>query len=284
MKKFFLNVNLLISLALLFLILKNIIVVKAQVTVTQTPTNVENQSSQGQSASTNFLLDLLKLLFSFYSNSPGQTLVGTPIPQGSQSANLNPLPTSSLTQENTINLTSLRDLFQEVSSKVGIPGRVIEAVMLIEYPTAFNYTSDQVNSYSLPGNQIPGCGPNMCSAEGPMQMTIGIDNQGSSSCSSCCFPTCLSSCPNAWGGYGQSVNNYNAPIHNTSACNLRDSVYAAAQKLKNDSGATTSSWTQDQVYQAARHYYGACDNSHRYARLGNRTYCEFVWWYYTLQS
>lgn len=69
--------------------------------------------------------------------------------------------------------------------------------------------------------------------------------------------------------------------HDPDVCNLIDSVYAAAAKLKSDSGAVSMPWTQDQVYAAARHYEGAC--TYHYQRLEGRTYCEYVWWYYTTQ-
>lgn len=173
--------------------------------------------------------------------------------------------------------TSLAAILNEASQKVDVPERILEAVLKIESPSTLSLSPDEIRSYSTPGAVIPGCGPNYCSAAGPMQMTIGIDNKGNTSC-----PACGAGfCPNAWATYGTSVNTYGQYAHSSNPCNLKDNIYAAALKLKKDSGAAdANNWTQDQVYRAARSYYGSCDDKYRYSRLGNRTYCEYVWWYY----
>lgn len=175
-------------------------------------------------------------------------------------------------------ITNLTQLFNEVGERVGVPPKILEGVMTIEMPSTFRFPNDQIVLYSQPGNRIPGCSPNICSATGPMQMTIGIDNNGSPQCRKCG----LSSCPNAWASYGNAVQIFTGSNHHPDPCNLRDNVYAAAYKLKTDSGASDPlNWTQEQVYRAGTRYYGSCADKYRYARLGNRTYCEFLWWYYT---
>lgn len=175
---------------------------------------------------------------------------------------------------------SLRELFSEIESKTKVPARIIEGVMLVESPSLLaSLTEEEVSVFSQPGASLPSCQPNVCSAAGPMQMTTGIDNKGSSTCSECG----LSQCPNAWAGYGNSVNEYGGYSHQSNPCNLRDNVYAAAAKIKKDSGNTGGAWTQDQVSRAAERYYGSCSDRYRYQRLGNRTYCEFLWWYYSGQ-
>ncbi len=197
------------------------------------------------------------------SNSPPGSITGSPA---------GPTPDSSSPSTPRPAFTSLRDIFQEVGNQVGVPPLILEAVMQIEMPSTFNLTPDQVKEYSEAGKVIPGCGPNVCSATGPMQMTIGTDNSGSSLCPNCCWKgTCLNTkggCPNAWSSYGSG-----------DPCNLTDNIRAAAKKLKTDSQATSSTgWTEDQVNRAARRYYGDCTVA--YARLGNKTYCGYVWWYY----
>jgi len=181
-----------------------------------------------------------------------------------------PSPSSPSTQKPAF--TSLRQIFEEVGGQVGVPPLILEAVMQIEMPSTFNFTEEQIRKYSTPGNTISGCGPNVCSATGPMQMTTGFDNNNNPKCPNCCWKgICLDTkggCPNAWVSYGSG-----------NPCNLKDNIYGAAKKLKKDSGAVSSvNWTQDQVYQASRRYYGDCTVA--YSRLGNRTYCEYVWWYY----
>lgn len=182
---------------------------------------------------------------------------------GSSSSSLNPGTGGAAP---AVSVKSLRDIFMEVEQKVQIPARIIEGVLLVESPATFNFSETEIQNYSQPGATIPSCRPNACSAAGPMQMTTGIDNVGSSRCGGCG----LNQCPNAWAQYGQGLQ----------PCNLRDSIYAGAAKLKKDSGNKGGAWTQDQVYRAATSYYGSCGDNYRYTRLGGRTYCEFLWWYY----
>jgi len=174
------------------------------------------------------------------------------------------------------NVRSLRELFKEVEGKVFVPAAILEAVAKIEMSTTFTYTPSQISQYATPGNTIPGCGPNICSATGPMQMTIGRDMNGDTTC-----PRCgVGFCPNAWSGYKNAVNSFGGYSHTPNVCNLRDNIYGAAAKLKNDSGTakTNLNWTRAQVNEAGRRYYG--NNSIKYPRLNNMTYGEFVWWYY----
>lgn len=175
-------------------------------------------------------------------------------------------------------VTSLRQLFTEIEGKVGVPARILEGVLLIESPALLkNLKENEIDAYSQPGATVPNCRPNVCSAAGPMQMTIGVDNNGSSACRACG----ITQCPNAWVVYGNSVNKNGGYAHQSNVCNLRDNIYGAAAKLKNDSGNKGSgAWTQAQVFEASRRYYGSCSDKYRYERLGGRTYCEFVWWYY----
>lgn len=177
--------------------------------------------------------------------------------------------------------TTLTNLLTEIGNKVGVPEKILEAVLSIESPHTFNLSTDEISLYSIAGNSLPGCKPNLCSAIGPMQMTIGVDDYGDTSC-----PRCGAGyCPNAWSSYGNAVNNYGGYNHQSNSCNIKDNIYAAASKLKNDSRASDpNNWTQEQVYRAALSYYGSCDDTHRYERLGNRTYCEYVWWYYNNQN
>ena len=116
-----------------------------------------------------------------------------------------------------------------------------------------------------------------------MQITTGVDSFGSSSCSQCCWKgRCLDTrggCPNQWAIYGQAVNLYGGYSREPNPCNILDNIYAGALKLKTDSRASNPLvWTKEEVFRAARAYYGDC--SVKYSRLGNRTYCEYVWDYY----
>ena len=192
---------------------------------------------------------------------------------GNQSSN----PPSNPNDQSSNSPSNLNDIFNEVGQKVGVPPKILEAVMKIEMPSTFNLSPQQIVDYSTPAHYWPACGPNICSAAGPMQMTIGIDGNGNTSC-----PACGAGyCPNAWSSYGGAVNSFGGYLHQANPCNIRDNVYGSAAKLKNDSQASDSlNWTQAQVYQAATRYYGSCAGNYSYPRLGNRTYCQYVWDYY----
>lgn len=228
--------------------------------------------SSSSSTSLNLLTEFLNIFLNYnYQSSDVST--STPTLPG-----ISPTLTQNKTSISPLNSPSnLNDIFNEVGQKVGVPPKILEAVMTIEMPSTFNLSSQQIADYSSPGNYWPACGPNICSAAGPMQMTIGIDDNGDTSC-----PVCGAGfCPNAWASYGEAVNSYGGYPHQANPCNIRDNVYGSAAKLRNDSQATTSSdWTQEQVYRAATRYYGSCDDKYSYERLGNRTYCQFVWDYY----
>lgn len=178
---------------------------------------------------------------------------------------------------------SLRGIVMEVSQRVGVPEGVLMGVLSIENPAVFYLPEIKVREYSKAGAVWPECRPNICSAAGPMQITTGVDSFGSSSCSQCCWKgSCLDTrggCPNQWAIYGQAVNLYGGYNREPNPCNILDNIYAGALKLKTDSKASNPLvWTKEEVFRAARAYYGDC--SVKYSRLGNRTYCEYVWDYY----
>jgi len=228
---------------------------------------------------TSLLSDIFNILDNHF------TETSTPPSNLNSPSSVNPSINPPINIQTPSSSSSLTEIFDEVGTKVGLPPKILEAVMTIESPSTFKFSSNQIALYSTPGNSIPGCGPNVCSATGPMQITTGFDNQGLSSCPKCCSSKGCSntrgSCPNQWSRYGQSITDYGPYSHTPNPCNIKDSLYAAAEKLKNDSQASDpTNWTQTQVYKASKQYHGSCSNNFRYARLGNRTYCEYVWWYY----
>ncbi|PIX73761.1 hypothetical protein COZ39_01955 [Candidatus Roizmanbacteria bacterium CG_4_10_14_3_um_filter_33_21] len=269
--------------------------------VNPTPNNNDYQKNQ----SPQLLADLFNLLFNFKSsniispetiqptidfNFPTETInqsLNNPSPTITPSSNT-PLPTIGTPKENATRIiddnvhlvvlvTAMKNLFNEIGTKVGVPPKIIEGIMQMESQGSLSYSDAKVINYSNPGVSIPGCGPNVCSATGPMQMTTDRDANGLP-CPKCCWNG-KCSCPNAWAGYGKAVNTYGNYTHTPNPCNLRDNVYAAALKLKTNSRATSStSWTQQETYRAGRSYLGDCTVP--FPRLGNRTYCEFLWWYY----
>ena len=197
----------------------------------------------------------------------------------------NPSPIPSQTPNgNTVNqsFVARKQLYDYVGIKVKVPPCVLDAISYIEYSTAYDYTAEQIAAYTKPGGRIPNCPWNSCSAAGHMQMTMGTDERGSTSCNRCCWTnsqgvtSCQKSCPNAWSGYGNAMTKYESISHTPHVCNMLDSSFAAAEKLKHDSGTAPGdiNWSSQAYTSAGRSYYGNC--TVRYARLGNRTYCEFV--------
>jgi len=268
-----------------------------------TSTSAINNSQTNQTSQS--LSDIINLLFDFETPSiissgtiqptidfafPTETISQSPnTPSPTITPTLyTPIPTLGTPKENAtrivddnirlvVPVTAMKNLFNEIGTKVGVPPKIIEGIMQIESQGSLSYSDDKVINYSTPGVLIPGCGPNDCSATGPMQMTIGHTNY-SSNCPKCCWNGPCS-CPNAWAGFGRAVNTYGGYTHATNPCNLRDSLYAASLKLKNNSGAKSStSWTKEEVDRAGLRYHGSC--AVPFPRLGNRTYCEFLWWYY----
>jgi len=142
----------------------------------------------------------------------------------------------------------------------------------MEYQTVWGYTPSQINQYIQPGQVIPNCPLNLCSAAGHMQMTTGFDDQGSPACNRCG----LTSCPNAWADHGKAVVEYEGANYIPNVCNLRDSTFGSARKLKKDSGTAPGdmNWNTQHYLKAGKAYYGS--GTQRFERLGNRTYGEYM--------
>ncbi|MCX7881204.1 MAG: hypothetical protein N2482_01670 [Patescibacteria group bacterium] len=226
------------------------------------------------------LIDFLRILTSLSTTQSNNQTANEPLnnspnlPNQSLTPPISPLPSSPL-----ISL-SLSKLFQEAGSKVGVPPKILEAVMKVESPSTFNYSNEEISLYSQPGNSIPNCFINTCSEKGPMQFTTGVDRFGTNNCPGCA----PGYCPNAWASYGQAINIYGDYSHTPDPCNIKDSIYAAAFLLKTGARAANPFfWTQEEVYRAITRYNGRSACFNRFSRLGNRSYCQYVWDYYQNQ-
>lgn len=199
----------------------------------------------------------------------------------------NPNPTPPLVTNSSF--TTIRQVFEAVGCKVGVPPRILERVALTEYAPVFNYSAETINAASQPGGRMPNCPNNACAAVGVMQITTNTDKYGGS-CNSClndsskmcCYRDHAQTCANQWAAYGNAVNTYeNQSNYTPDPCNIRDNIYAAALKLKNDSNAQGNvcgpgaiKWTRDQVNAAGRAYYGSCVTNE------GLHYCDLMWQYY----
>ncbi len=201
--------------------------------------------------------------------------------------------------------SKIHDLAVEIGQKVGVPPALVLTAMNIETGDKF-YSRDNayIEQYSKPGASLPfsysECSLTQCGESGPMQMTVGYDSYGDTKCTRCTYPTAQGSCPaNAWGGVSEQVESL-VGSSSVSPCNIRENMYGAAIKMKNDSTYVTATtkyggvidtdcapfikskpivdgmkWNQKAVYLTGCHYHGSCFT--RYPRLNNRTYCEILW-------
>ena len=210
---------------------------------------------------------------------------------------------------------SLNELFQKAGSWAGMPWSVIKVMAIIEGSSyhvgddleninsgVFALSADEIIIYQQPGAKAPiNCRPNACSAAGIMQLTttgcvpfdtceVKRDDTTNVDCA-LCSPACKYR-PSAWSYYKNAVLEYENDGRTPNVCNLKDAIFAAAKKMKNDSGTAfgvLGEWSRLTVYRVAERYYGACTPCNE-AKLGTgaayacqrlgKTYCEFVWDYY----
>lgn len=237
-----------------------------------------------------FGFDTLKRAFTPYSLLPKPPAEYTPPPEVilSPVPSLPPLPLPPA-------VTSLGEIIKASSDWTGVPWGVIEAMAMIEGRHLFNYSDDQIQKYSQPGEKDPiNCSPNICSAAGPMQLTTGKENADCEKCPAACDYD-----PNAWEAYKNAVNEATGEGRKPEVCNIKDSIFAAAKKMKIDSGTPfgeKGDWGKETVRRVATRYYGECwccpsggdwqlckpgkeEETPACKRLG-KSYCEFVWEYY----
>lgn len=155
---------------------------------------------------------------------------------------------------------SIQEAIVQGVKKVGIPQCVLEGVAQIE--GAYGWQPNDT--------RITECRPNVCSATGPFQITIGRDANGDRMC-----PSCPSKwveqygCPNTWGSDPESP------------CNYAHAAERAAQILKAKAGyqgytlGPGDPRSQQQAIMVAGYgYYGS---NTPIDRLGGCSYGEFVY-------
>ncbi len=133
---------------------------------------------------------------------------------------------------------ALDQIFNEAGAKVGTPPKFLKAIMSIECGAMLSLPSNLVTQYSRPGGGLPPghkCYRNSIGAKGPMQF-MG----------------------NTWPRYATAVNRFGGYTHVPNVENIRDSVYAAAEKFKSDGQPTGPEWTFAQIRRAYGCYAGGC--------------------------
>lgn len=193
------------------------------------------------------------------------TAVGVPTPYGACSLNSN-APGSG----------ALKELMINASQWAGIPPAVLAGVASIEGGHLFGYSDQQIQQFSAPGAQDPtNCASNGCGARGPMQF---LNNGVATDCGQYTGQVM----PDVWGAYRGAVNQaIPSEQRDPNVCNIKDSLYAAAWKIKGDSQTSaeqTCVWDEQTVNRVGLAYYGDCTTV--FPRLGNKTYCQYLWDYY----
>ncbi|MEX0617228.1 MAG: peptidoglycan DD-metalloendopeptidase family protein [Candidatus Woykebacteria bacterium] len=164
----------------------------------------------------------------------------------------------------------LENIILQAASWAKVPAGVLNGIGLSEnLGDAMVLSEASVILYSNPDGEIPGCAQSDAGARGPMQFL-----------------------PSTFERYKTAINIATGQSRTSNICNVADSVYAAAWKIKCDTtprdhaeecssgnfstydyNDSTQDWEQAEVYEAARHYLGACEDR-------GVTYCENVYQFY----
>ncbi len=211
--------------------------------------NVSNTKINKQQKDVETLSKLIKIFSSFNS----KISIGSD-PEESSSVS-GTIEQSGQQEINSDNIT-LDSIFNEAGTKIGTPPKILRGVMTRECSPLVSLPNEKIIEYSQPGNGIPlghGCFKNSKGASGPMQFL-----------------------PDVWLSYASAVNKFGGYTHTPYIANMRDSVYAAAWKLKRNSRTTDLNWTYEQVRRAVICYNAGC------GRLNNPPsstlrYLEAVW-------
>lgn len=158
----------------------------------------------------------------------------------------------------------LLGILNEAAGAARMPTGVLVAIGLSEnLKGVMRMNEEDIARYSGPGAEMPDCAESDRGAKGPMQFTDGS------------VPGTF----DTWSAYKDFIITAGARPegYEPKICNIKDSIYAAAHKLKSDSGIPfddpATGWTEEQVFAAARAYLGACESR-------GVTYCENVWEFY----
>ncbi|MCH8821231.1 M23 family metallopeptidase [Patescibacteria group bacterium] len=138
----------------------------------------------------------------------------------------------------------LKGIILEAAAAAKMPAGVLIGIGLREnIGDAMTLTESEIGQYSAPGGEMPGslCATSSAGARGPMQF----------------LPSTFEGHKDFIVDVGARPDGYESKI-----CNIKDNIYAAAHKLKSDSGIPfdeeTRPWTQEEVFTAADAYHGSC--------------------------
>lgn len=188
---------------------------------------------------------------------------------------------------------NLEKIFEEVARQYCVPKAIIMAISQMEAGGTWSYRDEEVTNFSTPDWwEKEGCKMD--------EKVVGDCTKGY------CYDTCRVTdlCPSysvvgpmqfeesTWNGYKNQLEDDLS--HEPHRCNLRDSIFAAAMKIKADSGTGSSEctdWNKETVRRATRRYCGSCGiaeecgtnptaECEQQHRACGYSYCEAVWLLY----
>lgn len=173
----------------------------------------------------------------------------------------------------------LENMIKDAAIAFGLPLPVLATVAWTESwhqaRGMWEFTDEEIRRYSEPGAISPlNPNPNGCRAAGPLQFLIGgiaVD----------CGVYTDRGMPDVWGDFKNAVNEATGENRTTDYRNIKDTIYAAAKKLKQGSGTSKNDtiWSEGAVRQSIQSWYGSClADSITEARFGpDKSFCDFVW-------
>ena len=179
---------------------------------------------------------------------------------------------------------SLQNMLEAAEQASHVASEIIGAILAIESPIHYNNPS---STY---------CPVSSCGATGPMQITTGwknvnCDESKGAICEGYCVggtvPPDQRSAFDTWGAYASP---------GMDACNLADALVVGGRILSGKVGNQPITLNDCAlIAQASKNYYGEgydsslscaanCHSGTKFSRLGNRTYCEYVFWHAGIEN
>lgn len=198
------------------------------------------------------VMDLLRSAMSFNFGKQGDTSIGAG--SGGGGLNNDNLPSVTGTLPAT---TKVNQVFNQVGAKIGVPPKLVRAFMRVECGSAlsaFDASDTLVDEYIKEGAKYTQ------SCEFNYEC---LDSYGYQDALLYCAQGLMQFMPGTWVGYANTVNENGYTRASTNPWNLLDATYAAAKKIKLDSGNTDpNNWTEQQIKDAQRAYFGASDGAY----------------------